>query len=290
MRRLSRMRGIEYQVWCPPKSPLRVEYAPALIREIRLLCGFGEGSGVLLGARTGHTVRITATRRVFDPRDPATHGLDPVGIFVVRERGHVFLTETDLEQFERSEPAASVALVLAGARGGFFMRESDGSMLTIQSHREFDADAIKPARRKVAANPRWAWPAAACFALAAIPLMAHTTWRMSRAPLGLTVREESGLLTIAWNRTANQENAMLEIADGSEHRSIALTPGLVNAAYAPHTRDVEIRLSGEGRLETVHFADGKDLEAEARALRASLAIRRKRVAELESAVARLSHK
>src|SRR5580700_6891925 len=101
-----------YQLWAPPKSPVLVEYSLEMLRNIR-------GSGVLFGARQRNRVRIAAAE--------AEEGLDPVGVFVVRSRGEVFLTEADLERFEDFQVSGAVALVVAGGKAGFFVREPGGA-------------------------------------------------------------------------------------------------------------------------------------------------------------------
>ena len=58
-----------------------------------------------------------------------------MGVFFSRIRGEVFLTETDLAFF--NEHQSEVALVVAGDRAGFFVREADGSIQTVRSHEEF---------------------------------------------------------------------------------------------------------------------------------------------------------
>jgi len=123
----------QLHVWSPPGSPIRITYAAALFQEVRL-----EGvSGVLYGLRSEAWVRLVVACIRVDSGDLRQAGLYPVGIFSARNRGEVFLTETDLEQFERT--GAPVALVIAGAKAGFFVHQHDGSIQSIKSHEEFAA-------------------------------------------------------------------------------------------------------------------------------------------------------
>jgi len=75
-------------------------------------------------------------------RDAHLLGLEKIGIFVRRAEGEVFLTEADLERFEGQR--AAVALVVAGNRAGFFVRQADGSIQTIRSHEEFTFSPPEP--------------------------------------------------------------------------------------------------------------------------------------------------
>src|SRR5712692_2580154 len=115
------------RIWSPPQSQLRIEYSPRLIQELGIRGTNGESTGILFGAKDGTGLRILAARRLA--------GLEAVGMFFVRPRGEVFLTEPNLRQLEQLPNA--VALVIAGDQGGFFVREPDGSMQTIQSYQEF---------------------------------------------------------------------------------------------------------------------------------------------------------
>src|ERR1700722_12700731 len=108
------------------------------------------GTGVLFGARQRNRLRIVA--------DETEGGLDPVGIFVVRPRGEVFLTETDLERFEVFQVPGAVALVVAGGKAGFFVREPGGAIQSVQSYEEFPAVEsvpVEPTRFNFNFRPLW---------------------------------------------------------------------------------------------------------------------------------------
>ena len=113
--------------WAPPRSPVRIEYSTDILSEVLKASGSGDARGLLFGMRNAKDVWILAASRL--------SGAAPVGIFVARVRGEVFLTEADLEFFETQQ--ADLALAVVGAKGGFFVREPDGSMQTIQSFEEF---------------------------------------------------------------------------------------------------------------------------------------------------------
>jgi hypothetical protein len=138
-------KGARFLVWSPHGSPLRIEYAPALFHAAR-----SQGAaGILLGSRSQHSVRVAAAR--VDATQRRLNGLEPVGIFSVRVRGEVFLTEDDLERFDKT--GAAIALVLAGGSAGFFVRQPDGSIRSIKSHKEIAAP-LPPAAGK---SQRWSW-------------------------------------------------------------------------------------------------------------------------------------
>jgi hypothetical protein len=223
--RFSRAAGIQFHVWSPRESPLRIEYAAALFRELRLEGATGELYG--LAAKT--VVRVVTGAARAHSTDPRLAGLEPVGIFAVRDRGEVFLTESDLERFEKSE--ARVALVIAGERAGFFVRERDGSLQSVRSHQEIQAPAaVEPRRRN------WVWLPA--LALAAVAIALGVAWSLREGPLRLAIHEEAGQLRIAWRPTSGE----IEIVDGSHLRRVPIDAAVSGITYTPETADVQIRL------------------------------------------------
>ena len=118
--------AMHYRVWSPPGSPVRIEYAPALLQEVRA----AGSEGILYGTAGRASIRL-ATARTPAPVRCDYHA---VGIYSVRKRGEVFLTEEDLDAFDCAK--AAVALVVAGPRAGFFIREHDGSIQAIRSREE----------------------------------------------------------------------------------------------------------------------------------------------------------
>lgn len=308
------MSAAHARVWFPRQSPVRIEYSAGLLREVRLESATGNGDGVLFGVRHGDQVRVVAARRAPDPKDPRLAGLDPVGIFAVRIRGEVFLTEPDLERFEKNQDANAVALVLAGTKGGFFVREAGGSIQTIKSYQEFSLAETEPAKPKCLVEPPkfllekprarlWPWFVLGCSGLAAIAVMASPYLRplLPSGPLGLKVHPQAEQLRIQWNPNAVAQHASLEIIDGALHITIPLPFPLTNATYTPSSGDVEIRLIVPGdraqpRTEMARFvgyglpvlpmvgqtrSQIASLEEEARALRSENQINRIRLAELD---------
>jgi len=193
--------------------------------------------GILYGVRHGDTIRLVSTR--------GRAGLDPVGVFASRVRGHVFLTEEDLERFEKAE--ASVALVISGESGGFFVRDAGGSIETVRSYEEFSLNAapalpaapvrvVKPVRK----TRRWLWAASLLLLLPLVFFVPHK----QPPPLALNLEEEAGQLHISW--TVPTE-AKLTIIDGSHRSSVNITREQSSVTYARRTGDVTV---GIGSLQT----------------------------------------
>ncbi len=188
-----------------------------------------------------------------------------MGIFVCRSRGEVFLTDDDLANFEKHQ--GLIALVVAGGRAGFFVRQPDGSVQAIRSHEEFHvADAAsQPASERTAAEaelpapaPRWRhlWRrAAACAGLLAIPAGAFAYLRplLPHPPIALAIREEAGQLVIGWKDGTVAEGGRLEIQDGSERTILMLPAGTSSATYGPQGDDVEVRLTTDTRMGGAHW-------------------------------------
>jgi hypothetical protein len=187
--------------------------------------GLIDAFGVLYGVRHGETIRLVATR--------GRAGLDPLGIFASRVRGHVFLTEEDLERFEKAD--ACVALVTSGDSGGFFVRNAAGSIETVRSYEEFSltAPAIPvPAPRPFVKKRSWHWAASALL----LPLLYFVPHRPPPA-LALHLEEGAGQLHISWNVPTN---AKLTIIDGAHRTSVDITREQSSLTYARRTGDVTV--------------------------------------------------
>ncbi len=334
-----------FRVWFPPQSPVRIEYSRELLRLLLPRQDGEYSSGVLYGTSTPGTLRVISARPRAD--------LEPVGIFAARWCGEVFLTEPDILRLENMdqelESGAAIALVIAGGYGGFFVREPNGCMQTIQSYQEFPirAPSLQPTRparllrlatqaarlklvnfvrplkfvkslkfakqlqsvirAKLAKQCGAGWqPAAGCEparsnnasageqparSLTSCPtrhsrnrrdsLLAKqlTLVRTTRAKLvthlkqvsewmpvaivgaavviltgcvfpppyfsrsaPFTVQERDGQLRIALIPSALSPGARLQIVDGEERRSIAISPSLTSVVYEPRTHDVHITL------------------------------------------------
>src|SRR5258708_358249 len=116
-------------IWCPPRSPLRIEYERDLLRVLPPKDNEPDSAGILYGTRGEGSVHVLSHK--------PQNGLALVGVFSARARGEVFLPEEDLVRLEALDSPSAIALVIAGDAGGFFVREPDGSMQTIKSYQEF---------------------------------------------------------------------------------------------------------------------------------------------------------
>ncbi len=293
------MRVLHCLQWCPPASPLRIEIPSELLPSLSALAERGESCGVLYGIRHGREVRILAAHSTPGDR------LQPVGIFIARIRGEVFLTEKDLESFEKS--GAAIALVIAGLRAGFFVREADGSIQTVRSHEEFPLYEDAPAISKLPPAPlprHRLWPGISLAMLAAIPVAALAYFRPPPADHSpaLQVVEHAGQLLISWS---GGRAAILEVTDASGHRAVAVGPQQSTATYQHHGKEVEITLvamdGGGLRRQSTHFVGPEPeessadkmrsqiagLKSESARLRAESSARRERIAALEKSIAKL---
>jgi hypothetical protein len=267
----------QYRRWCPPQSLLRIEFPPELLRDVRLSSApparsfplrwiprlnraVAQSGGLLFGVRQENEVRVLTAHANEHP-----DGLDPVGIFVWRARGEVFLTDEDLANFEKHQGV--LALVIAGDQAGFFVRESDGSVQAIRSHEEFQvADAAsrtsgeKDAADEVPAPASRGWQYAwkrmgACAALLAVPAGAFAYLRplLPSLPLALAIREEAGQLVIGWNADALAGSGRLEIQDGGKRTILMLPADASGATYGRQGDEVEVRLSTDTRIGGAHW-------------------------------------
>jgi hypothetical protein len=249
---------VHYRQWCPPQSPLRIEFPPELLHDIRQ-----EGAQPPRRLPLRWIPRLNRVVNVC-----AAEGLALVGTFVCRERGEVFLTDDDLADFEKHQ--SLLALVVAGGRAGFFVREPDGSVQAIRSHEEFRmADAAS--RPAVEANTaaefptpaprgwrrvRLAWKRIAAFAaFLAVPAGAFAYFRplLPHMPIALAIREEAGQLVIGWNVGSLSEGSRLEIQDGSERTILMLPANTSSATYGLQGDDVEVRVTTSTRMGGAHW-------------------------------------
>jgi hypothetical protein len=220
MSRFARLHSGPLRSWSPPESPFRIEYSPALLREVRIAGAGTDSFGVLYGVRHGQTIRLVATR--------GRAGLDPLGIFASRVRGQVFLTEEDLERFDKAE--ACVALVLSAENGGFFVRDADGSIETVRSYEEFYIDGRPVA---VIRKRNWRW----ALSLALLPLL-YFIPRPQPPPIAMSLSEEAGQLRITLTAPTAET---LTILDGAEKTSLAMT-GQSTITYARRSGDVTVKI------------------------------------------------
>lgn len=273
MSRFSRLQSGPTYIWAPPESPLRIEYSPALLREVRISIGRVDAFGVLYGVRNGNTTRLVATR--------GRTGLDPIGIFASRVRGKVFLTEKDLERFEKAE--ASVAMVISGERGGFFVRDAAGAIETVRSYQEFSVHGPSEPRPIATVKKKRQWSWAACLLLLPLLLL-----RPHHPQLALTVHEADGQLQISWNVPTTET---LTILDGGTRTYVSIVPGQKTATYARRSGDVTIgigsvqaRFVGPALPPTQlqkMFASLDDLHAKVKKLRTISSTNESKIASLE---------
>jgi hypothetical protein len=230
MSRFARSHDGPVRAWAPPESPFRIEYSPGLLREVRIASPGVDAFGLLYGVRRGQTIHLIATR--------GRAGLDPLGIFAARVRGEVFLTEEDLERFEKAD--ACVAMVISGETGGFFVRDAAGSIETVRSYEEFSIYApTRVVPRPVALKKqKWLWTLGLGMCLALIPLF-YFIPRHPPLPLAMSLSESAGQLRISWNVRTKET---LTILDGGELTSITITPDQSTATYARRTGDVTVAI------------------------------------------------
>jgi len=210
-------------VWSPPRSPVRIEYARDLLRALVRRSGDADSLGVLYGERRAGTMRVIALHHIT--------GLEPLGIFAARARGEVFLTEDDMARLDGLGSAQAIALVVAGDKGGFFVREPSGAMQTIKSYQEF---RVRTLPKKARAAERWVLLALASAVAIAL---------LIRPAPPLEIQAQDGELRIRLHRSDAKDGARLQIVDGEERRSIPITRSLSSVVYTPVTGDVYISVT-----------------------------------------------
>lgn len=184
---------VDAGIWSVPGLVPVIEYSRPVLNDIlthvagafdAYLGGGYEVGGILFGQHRNGLVRIQASRP-FDiqpPRpvfvlsksdqqrfealirshasDPELQGMVPVGWYHSHTRDEIFLSEGDVEIYDRHLPEPwQVAMVLRPSdlepvRVGFFFRESDGHIQTSQSYQEFAVEA-PPRERNLRKSPPW---------------------------------------------------------------------------------------------------------------------------------------
>ena len=263
------MQSVAYRRWDPTQSNLQIEVQAELLQELH-----PESRGLLHGDRHGSVVRVLAAG------EPVSD-LEVVGIYEARLRGEVFLTEENLEWFEKTQ--APIALVIAGNKGGFFVRETDGSIQSVRSHEEFlltdgapptppapvAAKTAVPARRRL-------WPAAVAVVAVALPSMALTYWRPAPPPPGLRVVEQGGQLRVSWKAG---QMGILEVIDGAKRVAFPIAPEQSSVTYDPRSK-----ATAADQLRAQIAA----LQLESRDLRAAAALNQNRIEGMEKKIAKLT--
>ncbi len=169
-----------------------------------------------------------------------------MGVFAVRGAGEVFLTEEDLE-FTESH-GASLALILAGERGGFCVREPDGVFLTIRSHEEFVAPDPTHAQKRTSLRT---WANVAALLICVAVTVGAVSYAEPKAALALNVHDEAGQLAIEWSPRVK---GTLTIQDGDRSVEIPVSAYETRATLAPQGSKITIRLdSSDGLTREEHI-------------------------------------
>jgi hypothetical protein len=218
------------QTWYPPESPWRIDFPEDLPR--RLDPGT---EGLLHGHVDGSMIQIASS----EPGQIASSeaGGDPVGIYISRARGEVFLTDSDIARFEESGVAA--ALVVAGRKAGFFVQSSDGSLQSICSFEEFSVPRARSRRVRIVAGYKGIF-AAALVLLTVLPLAGIAYLRHPVPPVGLTVRQKGDQVLISWRPG---RPGLLEISDSGQITSFRFPADQSAATYTRRGTDVRVKLT-----------------------------------------------
>jgi hypothetical protein len=265
------MQTVEYRRWAPPASPVSVEFPADLFLEL----GWSERSGALYGSRRGREVRLTVCGPQTDEEkadeekeksgeEEEKSEQEKVGVFISRIRGEVFLTEGDLAFLD--ERRAGLALVVAGDRAGFFVRETDGAIQTVRSHEEFSVPRAgkanppataerSPRRARISLRTvaKWALPV---LVLAMVALAALARLPAAQTPRSVALHEVEHQLRISWEPA---QTAVLTIYDGAGRVSIPVYANQSTATYAMRGPEVDVSLVSmdppdRGRRVSAHYA------------------------------------
>jgi hypothetical protein len=222
------------RVWNPPQSSVRIEFSDEFLRQVQREGG-GEKRGILYGRRTGAEAKLLAARSLGHARDLRLLGLEHVGMFAVRRKGEVFLTEHDLIFAERLN--ASVVLVVAGKRAGFFVREPDGSMQVVRSLQEFRVPESEIAKKPGILRT---WLSAVFSGMFLIGSLGVVLYAQPRAPLTLNLREQSGQLVIRWSHGVL---GTLDIINNRRVIQLPVSTQQLQAVFQADPGTVQVRLT-----------------------------------------------
>ncbi len=150
---------------------------------------------------------------------------------------------------------------------------------------------------KKSSRKKWLWLVAALIVIVALAVAGarYLSFGKTYEPIALSVLERDGQLDIEWNRAAapvsKAVRGALEITDGSQTRTVPLTPaGLESGkfSYKRQTGDIQVRMSvesadGKKVQEVSRFLGSPPSQANAEELKAL----QQRRDELEAEVARL---
>ena len=133
-------------LWAPAKSPLSIGFPIALLLDLRRVANRRNSRGILYGNREADRVDVLTAQ--------PHASLNAVGMFAIRPRGEVFLTEADLEYLDAS--GVPMALVVSGKRAGCFVwevarlsvnHEHSRCIQSIRSYLEFSLEEPAPLRQ-----------------------------------------------------------------------------------------------------------------------------------------------
>jgi hypothetical protein len=213
--------------WSPPQSPLRIECADQFWTRFQPDSTRIETSGLIYGNTDGELVRLIGLGD--------KGGEAPVGIYFLRTRGEIFMTESNVAAFE--ENRAAVALVIAGRKAGFFVRDAEGALQSIRSYQEFAVPHIPVKHRKA--------PLLAGVLLAASLPLGSLLYLHSSVRTPLAIRQNGNLLTIVWKAGGRGE---LQISEGALQTTIPIAAGQSTASYIRHgAEDVSVVLTFASR-------------------------------------------
>jgi hypothetical protein len=242
------MQTVHYRRWAPEQSSLKIEFPSGLLREIRAEVESDHERGTLFGSHQadGNEIRALTARRNHEA--PKVAGMELVGVYICRTRGEVFLTDDDLLYMEQF--GARMALVMAGNRAGFFVRDGEGSIQAVRSYEEFlVADAAPQSERlsRAPSQPPHArhpdLPAASFLksililaAVLALPAgaVAYLRPRMIEQPVALKLKTQGEQLIATWDPSETVRGGRLEITDAGVRTMMNVAPGASSAVYQLH--------------------------------------------------------
>jgi hypothetical protein len=218
------------RTWHPPESPWRIDFPEDLPR--RLHPGT---EGLLYGHVDGSTIQIMSSnaRQI----GSSESGGNPVGIYISRARGEVFLTDSDMARFQESGVAA--ALVVTGEKAGFFVQSSDGSLQSIRSFEEFSVPHARSRGVRIVAGHKGIF-ATAFLLLTVVALAGIAYSRHPVPPAGLTVLQKGDQLLISWRPG---RPVLLEIFDSGQITSFRFPADQSATTYIRRGGDVRVKLT-----------------------------------------------
>jgi hypothetical protein len=224
----------------PAPSLPRIEYSSAVVREVRVAGAQGDAFGQLFGVRRGRTINVVATRR--------GPGLKPLGSFVSRRGGGVFLTANDFQRLDKL--AGCVVLVVSGANIGFFVRDASGAFGAVHTPREFSTLSSSPPvdpplRPSASSRSRRSYASIGAAGFLSLVLMLVPLIRLPGKPRLASVvnlRDDKGQMRISWNVPGQTK---MTILDRGERISLVIAPQQSSLTYARRSGDLTVGIGAE---------------------------------------------